>query len=132
MSSPHATPGRGKRAISMSSKEDFTRFAKLGFEDFRRLAADTSLSTYEKIGFPNSYREGMEPLIFADILAKLDRLGDAGSTVLDIGPGCSDVPKMLIAHCRRLGQELRPASRPVALTFHQLSPRLLLFRAYSA
>lgn len=90
----------------MSSNDDLTRFAKLGFEDFRRLAADTSLSAYEKIGFPNSYRQGKEPQIFSDIVAKLDRLGDAGSTVLDIGPGCSDLPKMLIAHCRRLGQEL--------------------------
>lgn len=90
----------------MSSGEDLRRFANLGFEDFRRLAADPSLSAYEKIGFPNSYREGKEPQIFADILAKLERLGDPGSTVLDIGPGCSDIPKMLIAHCRRLGQEL--------------------------
>lgn len=90
----------------MSSKEDLNRFAKIGFEDFRRLAADTSLSAYEKIGFPNSYREGKEPQIFADILAKLRLLGNEGSTVLDIGPGCSDVPKMLISHCRRLGQEL--------------------------
>ncbi|MEO5962335.1 MAG: class I SAM-dependent methyltransferase [Thermomonas sp.] len=90
----------------MSSKEDFTRFAKLGFEDFRRLAADTSLSAYEKIGFPNSYRQGKEPLIFADILSKLERLQEPGSTVLDIGPGCSDVPRLLMAHCRELGQEL--------------------------
>ncbi len=90
----------------MSSNDDLTRFANLGFEDFRRLAADTSLSAYEKIGFPNSYREGKEPQIFADIVAKLERLSDPGSTVLDIGSGCSDVPKMLIAHCRELGQEL--------------------------
>ncbi|MDQ3038427.1 MAG: class I SAM-dependent methyltransferase [Pseudomonadota bacterium] len=90
----------------MSSTEDLTRFAKLGFEDFRRLAADTSLSAYEKIGFPNSYREGKEPLIFADILGKLERLREPGSTVLDIGPGCSDVPRLLAAHCRQLGQEL--------------------------
>lgn len=87
-------------------KEDLTRFAKLGFEDFRRLAADTSLSAYEKIGFPNSYREGKEPEIFADIVAKLAPLGRPGAVVLDIGPGCSDVPKMLIAHCKQLGQEL--------------------------
>ena len=90
----------------MSKREDLTRFAKLGFEDFRRLAADSSLSAYEKIGFPDSYREGKEPLIFADIVAKLPPLQREGAVVLDIGPGCSDVPRMLIAHSRALGQEL--------------------------
>ena len=90
----------------MSTKENLARFANLGFEDFRRLAADQSLSAYEKIGFPNSYREGREPQIFADIVAKLPPLQRSGSVVLDIGPGCSDVPKMLIAHSRELGQEL--------------------------
>jgi hypothetical protein len=87
-------------------KEDLTRFAKLGFEDFRRLAADPTLTAYEKIGFPNSYREGKEPEIFADIVAKLAPLRERGAVVLDVGPGCSDVPKMLIAHCRDLGQTL--------------------------
>ncbi len=90
----------------MSGTEDLSRFAKLGFEDFRRLAADHSLTPYEKIGFPNSYRAGKEPQIFADILAKLPGLQRPGAVVLDIGPGCSDVPKMLIAHSRSLGQEL--------------------------
>ena len=88
------------------SKEDLTRFAKLGFEDFRRLAADPTLTAYEKIGFPNSYREGKEPEIFADILAKLAPLRNPGALVLDVGPGCSDIPKMLIAHCRELRQQL--------------------------
>ena len=90
----------------MSNNENLARFAKLGFEDFRRLAADHSLSAYEKIGFPNSYREGKEPQIFADILAKLAPISRPGAVVLDIGPGCSDVPRMLIAHCRDHRQEL--------------------------
>lgn len=90
----------------MSRKEDPTRFAKLGFEDFRRLAADQTLSPYEKIGFPDSYRAGKEPLIFADILAKLPVLHARGAVVLDIGPGCSEVPRLLIAHSRGLAQEL--------------------------
>lgn len=90
----------------MSRKEDPARFAKLGFEDFRRLATDDSLSAYEKIGFPDSYRAGKEPLIFADILAKLPSLHAQGAVVLDIGPGCSEVPRLLIAHCRSLAQEL--------------------------
>lgn len=90
----------------MDDKENLERFAKLGFEDFRRLAADSSLSAYEKIGFPNSYRQGKEPEIFADILTKLPSLQKHGAVVLDIGPGCSDVPRLLIAHCRALAQEL--------------------------
>ncbi|MCY7353812.1 MAG: class I SAM-dependent methyltransferase [Lysobacter sp.] len=90
----------------MANKEDLTRFATLGFEDFRRLASDKSLSAYEKIGFPDSYREGKEPEIFADILRKLPRLDREGAVVLDVGPGCSDVPKMLIRHAGERRQEL--------------------------
>src|SRR5688572_29362806 len=90
----------------MSEKEDLNRFAKLGFDDFRKLAADKSLSAYEKIGFPNSYRENREAEIFADILAKIPALSRPGMVVLDIGPGCSDLPRMLIAHCSSLGHEL--------------------------
>ena len=90
----------------MSGKQDLDRFARIGFEDFRRLATDDSLSAYEKIGFPDSYREGREPQIFADILSKLPTLQLPGAVVLDIGPGCSDIPRLLIAHCRDLSHEL--------------------------
>lgn len=87
-------------------KADSGRFANLGYEDFRRLAADGSLSPYEKIGFPDAYRAGKEPAIFADIVAKVIPLRTPGAVVLDVGPGCSDVPRLLIQHCRALGQEL--------------------------
>jgi len=90
----------------MNDKHDPARFAKLGFEDFRRLASDPALSPYEKIGFPDAYRAGMEPLIFADILAKLTTLQERDAVVLDVGPGCSQVPRLLIEHCRRLSHEL--------------------------
>jgi len=75
-------------------------FAKIGFEDFRRLAQDQSLSKYERIGFPDHYRAGYEAAIFADLRTKLTNLDKSGQTVLDIGPGCSDLPIMLIDHCR--------------------------------
>ena len=42
------------------------------FEDFKNLANDPSLSKYEKIGFPDSYRAGKEEAIFHDILSKLN------------------------------------------------------------
>ena len=82
------------------------RFAEIGFEEFRQFALDDGLSQYERIGFPDSYREGFEPAIFADIREKLDLLDDNGLTVLDIGPGCSDMPNMLIEHCQRHSHRL--------------------------
>jgi hypothetical protein len=86
---------------------DYQRFANLSFDDFRRMAADDSLSRYEKIGFPDDYRSGKEARIFADILAKLPHLSQGRSqTVLDIGPGCSELPELLIAHCREFGHRL--------------------------
>ncbi len=88
------------------AKDDLERFAHLTYDDFRRMAADASLSKYEKIGFPNSYREGKEPLIFQDLVSKLSNLSLNAQTVLDIGPGCSDLATMVIEHCGRLGSEL--------------------------
>jgi hypothetical protein len=75
-------------------------WAKLDFSEFARLACDATLSKYEKIGFPDSYRQGFEEAIFADIRAKLPRLNERRLTVLDIGPGCSDLPHMLVALCQ--------------------------------
>jgi hypothetical protein len=72
----------------------------LNFAGFARLAMDESLSKYEKIGFPDSYRAGFEEKIFTDICAKLPRLNDREQVVLDVGPGCSDLPRMLIELCR--------------------------------
>lgn len=76
------------------------------FEDFKSLARDASLTAYEKIGFPNSYREGKEELIFQDIVRKLPNLGRKGQTILDIGPGCSGPAFMLIELCRARGHQL--------------------------
>lgn len=81
-------------------------FANIGFEDFRRLAQDESLSKYERIGFPDNYRAGYEVAIFSDIKSKLTNLHGEGRLVLDIGPGCSDLPAMLIEHCRAHGHQL--------------------------
>lgn len=90
----------------MSGREDLTRFANIGFEDFRRLAQDPSLSPHEKIGFPDSYRDGHEAAILQDIAAKLPALGRSGACILDIGPGCAGVPRMLIERAQALGQTL--------------------------
>jgi hypothetical protein len=82
------------------------RFANLTYDDFRKLAVDPSLSCYEKIGFPNSYRAGKEEAIFDDILGKLAALRGRRKTILDIGPGCSMLAHKLINHCERQGHTL--------------------------
>lgn len=81
-------------------------WGKLDYSAFARLARDETLSKYERIGFPDTYRAGFEQAIFADICAKLPRLAGRNLTVLDIGPGCSDLPAMLIDLCREHGHRL--------------------------
>jgi hypothetical protein len=81
-------------------------FSNIGFEDFRRLAADQSLTKYERIGFPDSYRQGFEAAIFSDICQKLTNLEGNKKLIVDIGPGCSDLPTMLIDLCRERDHKL--------------------------
>jgi hypothetical protein len=78
---------------------DFNRFRDLTYDSFRQMARDASLSSHEKIGFPDSYREGKGAAIFADICSKLPRLNEQGCTVLDIGPGCDELAHLMIEHC---------------------------------
>jgi len=83
------------------TKDKYQRFATLCFEDFRRFANDESLSREERVGFPVCYRTGKEKIIFHDILQKLSLLRRNDKTVLDIGPGCSKLPVMMMDLCRR-------------------------------
>src|SRR6185437_629275 len=94
-----------ERAAPMTD-ENYKRFLKLDFRGFAELAKDATLTKYEKIGFPDSYRAGHEGAIFADITAKLPNLARLNRQVLDIGPGCSDLPVMMIELCQRQGHEL--------------------------
>jgi len=66
---------------------DHNRFKHLTFDDFRNMAQNDRLSRYEKIGFPDAYREGKEESIFEDISRKLINLGKEEKVVMDIGPG---------------------------------------------
>jgi hypothetical protein len=100
---------------------DDKRFAELTFEDFRQLATDPTLSPYEKIGFPDSYRAGHEPAIFADIASKLPALGAdgaGGQVVLDIGPGCSELPALVRERCAERGHTLLLVDSPEMLAHH--------------
>lgn len=82
------------------------RFDNLKFEDFKSLAQNESLSNFEKIGFPDSYREGLEDFIFEDVLKKLSNLNNVASLVVDIGPGCSGLPRKLIELCEKMSHEV--------------------------
>jgi cyclopropane fatty-acyl-phospholipid synthase-like methyltransferase len=93
----------------------FDRFADLTFEGFRELARDGSLSRHEKVGFPDAYRAGKEGAILRDVRAKLSHLEATGRRVLDVGPGCGDVARELIAHCRERSHELTLIDSPEML-----------------
>lgn len=84
----------------------YKQFENLSYEDFRRRAKDDTLTLHEKVGFPNSYREGKEELIFEDILYKLPLLQTYNKTVIEVGPGCSRLPFMLIEICEANNHEL--------------------------
>jgi hypothetical protein len=84
----------------------YDRFKDLTFDKFRELAQDNTLSRYEKIGFPDSYREGKESAIFADIKSKLNTLTNEHKTVVDIGPGCSELAIKIIDLCQEQGHQL--------------------------
>lgn len=88
------------------SDEKFRLFKDLTFNQFKELAQDPSLSCYEKIGFPDSYRKGKEAIIFEDIVRKLRNLKRDNQVVVDIGPGCSELPLFLIELCRKHGHTL--------------------------
>jgi len=85
---------------------DYSRFKDLTFDDFRRMASDPELTRHEKVGFPDEYRAGREGDIFRDVVGKLPLLEQRDRTVLEIGPGCSQLPVMLIDLCARQGHRL--------------------------
>lgn len=95
--------------------QDLGGYRGLSYEAFRRRARDPELSPYEKIGFPDSYRSGREEAIFADIRRKLHHLEDTGKLVVDIGPGCSGLPRMIIDLCRRRGHTIVLVDSPEML-----------------
>ncbi len=80
--------------------EDFSKFSDLTFDKFRSMATDETLSSNEKIGFPDSYRQGKEHAIFSDILIKCPLLRSMGKMILEIGPGCGILPNLLIDLCK--------------------------------
>jgi hypothetical protein len=90
----------------LGKQPNYSRFRNLRYDDFRRMAVDQTLSKYEKIGFPDSYRANYEADIFSDICSKLPALHKEKQHVLDVGPGCSDLPHMLITLCAERSHDL--------------------------
>ena len=82
------------------------QFESLNYDDFRRMALDKGLSSNEKIGFPENYRQGYGEAIYRDILNKLPNLNKKNCSVLDIGPGCSELPQLMIQRSRKYNQKL--------------------------
>ena len=92
----HTPRNHAYQTITVMSIEKFQNPYR--FDAFKPLANNDSLSKYEKIGFPDSYRAGKEEAIFNDIISKLKIKNEAGQILLDIGPGCSDLPILLHNH----------------------------------
>jgi hypothetical protein len=82
------------------------RFDSLTFAGFRELATAEGLSRHERVGFPDSYRDGYEAAIFRDICSKLTNFVRRGQMVFDIGCGCSDLPLLLADLCRKQSHKL--------------------------
>jgi len=85
---------------------DTARFQKLGFEDLRALACDPTLSEAEKMGFARGHREGFDDAIWASMLGLLPRLSGPVARVLDIGCGCGEIARKLIAQAEASGHQL--------------------------
>ncbi len=82
------------------STDYLRRFENLTFADFRRMALDETLSPCEKVGFPDAYRKGKERKILADVVAKVPLLSGRAKQIIEIGPGCSELPRLMIDLCR--------------------------------
>ena len=79
---------------------------KISFNEFKKLALNSKLSKYQKIDFPDEYRENTEDLILLDILEKCPSMKQKSKTILDIGPGCSNLASKLINNSLKLKQNL--------------------------
>ena len=102
--------------IKELNQNEYSKFQRLTYESFRKMATDNSLSKFEKIGFPNSYREGYEEAIFNDMKTKLGNLCEKNKIVLDIGCGCSGLVSMIIENCELTGSLLLLVDSPEMLS----------------
>jgi hypothetical protein len=89
--------------VADKSRVDYDR---LDYEAFRHLATSDSLSSHEKVGFPDNYRAGREHDILADICSKVTSLRQSERLILDIGPGCGELAKLLCRYTEQHKHQL--------------------------
>lgn len=83
---------------------DFQKMVKrITFEQFKTMAGDKTLSTHEKIGFPDNYRdENHTKFIFEDIKSKVLNFADNDRKyIADIGCGCDLLAMKMIQYCEQ-------------------------------
>jgi hypothetical protein len=103
-----------KPDLERASDLDFASL-ELDYESLRKLARNPNLTENEKMGFGEARRSGCEAAIFADILAKLPALRDTGRKIVDIGPGCGPLARLLIEHCAARSNRLVLVESPEML-----------------
>jgi hypothetical protein len=108
----------------MSGSAPHERFAGLTYEAFRAMASDPALSPHERSGFPDSYREGAEAAILADIEAKLPALSGRGATIVDIGCGANPLALAIRDLCAQRDHDLVLIDSPEVLAHHADSARV--------
>lgn len=89
----------------MKNKREDLAKKRMTFDTFKEMALDKKLSKYEKIGFPDDYRQKYEKEIFNNInnVLKLER---KNITFFDIGCGCSELPSLIIENSIKFNQSL--------------------------
>jgi hypothetical protein len=122
---PGAPEPRERSGSGRDRLRDHARFSGLGFDDFRRMALDETLSCNERAGFPEQLRGGATDVILADIVAKLPAIAAPHSRlVVDIGPGCSELSKRVRDTCLGAGHRLVLIDSEEMLAHHPVRPGL--------
>lgn len=105
------------------ASENQDPFMVESFDGFKSLAKRSDLSKFEKIGFPNEYREGFETAIRDDIASKLLLGSKLEQNILDIGSGCGELPGLISELAQKYGHKLTLLD---SLEMHSnLSPEIL-------
>lgn len=108
-----------------TAARDHLSRSDLTYENFRELALNPNLTENEKIGYGEAYRTGYEPAILCDIMLKLPRLSERGRAIVDIGPGCGPLARLLIEHCTRQGHRLALVDCPEMLALLPEAPGVI-------
>ena len=85
------------------------------YDEFRVRALNADLTANEKCAIPETFRAGLDAQIFADIASKLTILNRPGARICDIGAGCSELSRMIIASTAEKGQSLTVVDCPEML-----------------